>query len=206
MTFTKKSFAVLLSKLRVFENPDANLEQYPTDSEIAAEILWHAALINDIQGKNIIDVGCGTGILGIGCLLLGAKKVVFADIDKNAIKIAKHNLEKIKNEYEIGGFEFITNDINKIKGKYDVVVQNPPFGVKDIHADKKFLETAFNLAPVIYTLHKIESKEFISKISDDNCFKITNHFEFMFPLKQTMEYHKKRIHRIKAGAWRLKKE
>ena len=206
MGFTKKSFAVTLSKLKVFRAPKAELEQYPTDSEVAADMLWIAALEKDIEGKTIVDLGCGTGILGIGCLLMGAKKVVFVDIDKDALLIAKENVKKISDEFEIGQAEFELSDVESFKGEFDVVVQNPPFGIKDEHADKRFLEKAFVLAPVIYSLHKAESKGFIENISKDFSFEIRNHMEFNFPLKQTMEYHKRKIHRIKVGCWKITKE
>ena len=40
-----------------------------------------------------IDVGCGSGILGISALKLGAKKAYLTDIDYVAVSSAKHNCE-----------------------------------------------------------------------------------------------------------------
>ena len=49
---------------------------------------------NYISDANIvIDVGTGSGILGIAAAKLGAKKVVMTDIDYVAVKSAKHNCE-----------------------------------------------------------------------------------------------------------------
>ena len=76
---TKKQLAILLSKLQVFESPRAELEQYPLDGESASIILWTACQNKDIENKIMADLGCGTGILGLGALLLGAKKVYFID-------------------------------------------------------------------------------------------------------------------------------
>lgn len=42
----------------------------------------------------ILDLGCGSGILSIGAVLLGAKSVFAVDIDENSVKIAKENAEK----------------------------------------------------------------------------------------------------------------
>lgn len=39
----------------------------------------------------VIDVGTGSGILGISAVLLGSKKAVMTDIDEVAVKTAKHN-------------------------------------------------------------------------------------------------------------------
>ena len=88
---TKKKLAIQISKLKGYEEADVRLEQYTTDSEIAAEVLWFAFLNNDIKNKIIADFGCGTGVLGIGALLLGAKKVYFVDVDKKILEICKSN-------------------------------------------------------------------------------------------------------------------
>ena len=207
MGFTRKSFAIELSKLKVFEKPKVQLEQYPTDSEVAADFLWDAAIKNEILEKTVADFGCGTGILGIGCLLLGAKKVVFVDKDNDALDIARQNYEKIKIEYDLSSAEaeFILSEINDFKGSTDLVVENPPFGIKDAHADKIFLGVAFNSAPLLYSLHKTESKKFIESIAKDNNFRILEIKNYNFPLKQTMHYHTKKIQRIPVSCFKMQK-
>ena len=45
----------------------------------------------DLGGKRVLDLGCGSGILGIGALLLGASQVVACDIDPNARQAAEGN-------------------------------------------------------------------------------------------------------------------
>jgi len=101
MKITKSTVGIMLSKLKVFADADIKSEQYPTDSEVAAEALWNAYMAGDITGKVIADLGSGTGILGIGCLILGAKKVFFVDKDSNALDIAKQNLASLKLKGEI---------------------------------------------------------------------------------------------------------
>ena len=44
-------------------------------------------------GDAVLDVGTGSGILGITALKLGAKRAVGTDLDDNAIQAAKENLE-----------------------------------------------------------------------------------------------------------------
>lgn len=208
---TKSSLAIKLSKLKTFEEPSIKAEQYSTDSEIAAELLWFAFMKGDIDNKVIADLGCGTGILGIGCLLLDAKKVYFVDNDNKALEILKSNIKNInnindKNQIDNKNRIIIKNlDIKNFDNKVDTVIQNPPFGTKQEHADKFFLEKAFQVAKIVYSFHKSTSENFINKISKDNNFIITNKFNFSFPLKQTMKYHKKRIQRIEVSCWRLKK-
>ncbi|NVK22598.1 MAG: 50S ribosomal protein L11 methyltransferase [Kangiellaceae bacterium] len=48
----------------------------------------------DLAGKTVIDYGCGSGILAIAALLLGAEKVYAVDIDPQAIEATKQNLER----------------------------------------------------------------------------------------------------------------
>lgn len=199
---SKARLAVELSKLKVFEEPDPASEQYPVDSEIGADVLWNAYYQEDIEEKSIADLGCGTGLLGIGALILGAKKVYFVDSDENVLEIAKQNLAKF---VDMGEPEFVHSDISDFSEKVDAVIQNPPFGTKQRHADRDFLIKAFSIADIIYSFHKATSKNFMEKISADNGFRISHYWEYDFPLKATQLFHKKRIHRIKVGCWRLEK-
>lgn len=48
----------------------------------------------DVEGKDVIDVGCGSGILGIGAKLCGAKSVYMCDIDDQAVRFARENAEQ----------------------------------------------------------------------------------------------------------------
>lgn len=199
---SKKQLAVVLSRLKAFEKPSFKLEQYSTDSEIAAEIIWNAYHLGDIENKLIADLGCGTGILGIGCLFFNPKKVFFIDIDDRQLKTLDNNLKLM----QLKKYELFLGDVKNFNQKVDLVIQNPPFGVKKEHADKFFLEKAFSISKVIYSFHKIESKDFIDKISEDNNFKITHYFEFDFPLKNTMDFHTKKIKKIKVGCWRFERK
>ncbi len=43
------------------------------------------------QGKRVLDLGCGSGILGIGALVLGAKSCLGCDIDPKAPDVVRAN-------------------------------------------------------------------------------------------------------------------
>lgn len=45
----------------------------------------------DADGKDVIDVGCGSGILGIAAAICGAKSVYMCDIDEQAVEFARKN-------------------------------------------------------------------------------------------------------------------
>jgi putative methylase len=204
MINSKSKLAILLSKLKVFDSPMIREEQYSTDSEIAAEFLWNAYYIGDIKDKTIADFGSGTGILGIGALLLDAKKLFFVENDEKSMEIAKKNIFLAGMEKEfIKKSVFINKNIEKFNQKVDVVIENPPFGTKKKHADKVFLEKAFNTADIIYSFHKLETSSFVKKISEDNGFNITHKWNFRFPLKATQSFHKRKIHRINVSCFRM---
>ena len=48
-------------------------------------------LSGNAEGQSIADIGCGSGILGIGAVLLGAQKVYAVDVDLLAVRAARHN-------------------------------------------------------------------------------------------------------------------
>lgn len=50
-------------------------------------------LIGDQQGAIVADIGCGSGILSIGAIMLGAKRVYAVDTDPLAVRSTKSNIE-----------------------------------------------------------------------------------------------------------------
>ncbi len=73
-------------------------------------------------GVNVLDVGCGSGILSVAALLLGAQKAVGVDIDSLAVKTAVQNAEL---NHVAERFTGICGDLtDKVGGKYHVVVAN----------------------------------------------------------------------------------
>lgn len=203
---SKSRLAIILSGLEGFSEPKVRQEQYLMDSEVGAFVLWSAYLLGDIEGKTVVDLGCGTGILGIGALLLGAKHIFFVDSDRKALETAKNNICKVKSEgYSFGKTKFVCKDIRKLEMKADVVLQNPPFGTKVRHNDVLFLEKAMKIAPVVYSFHKSETKAFLQRFSAKNNAKITHVWDFKFPLKAIFAFHRRQIHRINVSCFRFKK-
>ena len=70
----------------------------------------------------MLDVGCGSGILAITALLLGAKSAVGVDIDELAVKVAQENAERNRVSDKL---DLICGDLTeKVEGKYDVICAN----------------------------------------------------------------------------------
>ena len=200
----KKELALLLSQLETFATPNVELEQYQTEGELAADILWQIFLQGNIEEKVIADLGCGNGILGIGALLLGAKKVHFVDVDEQAIALAEKNLHFVQEKCDLSlSATFYHMDVQQFTKKLDVVLENPPFGVQQPHADRHFLLAAMKIAPVIYSFHKLDSKGFITELTKDHGYQVVQMFERTFTLKQTQEFHTKRVYPVEIGIWQI---
>lgn len=79
---------------------------------------------------NMLDLGCGSGILSIISLLLGAEKAVAVDIDPNAVDTAYQNADRNnidRSKYTVLSGNVVTDtDIQTeiSKNKYDVVAAN----------------------------------------------------------------------------------
>jgi len=86
------------------------------DSYLIAEFVKKYA-----KGKKVLDMGTGTGILAETALKSGAKEVLACDIDKEAVK-----------EAEKKGIKAVSSDLFKnVKGKFDLIIFNPPYLPKD---------------------------------------------------------------------------
>lgn len=72
--------------------------------------------------EKVLDIGCGSGILAIASVLLGAKNALGVDIDETAVKVANENAS-LNNVAE--KTEFIVGDLaEKVGGTYDIITAN----------------------------------------------------------------------------------
>jgi len=70
---------------------------------------------------NVLDVGTGTGILGIACAKLGAEHVLCVDIDPKAVEIAQENIAINQVEDRVAVSQ---QEISTLKDTYDLIVAN----------------------------------------------------------------------------------
>ena len=78
----------------------------------------------DIKQKDVLDMGCGTGIIGIYCVLNGARRVVAVDINEKAIENAKENVERNKIGHIV---KVIKSDLfENVEGSFDCIFGNLP--------------------------------------------------------------------------------
>ena len=73
---------------------------------------------------DVLDVGCGSGILSIIASKLGAKKVEAIDIDEVAVRVAKENIEINGETPKIKTFKAVLSDLQAKDQKFDIIVAN----------------------------------------------------------------------------------
>ena len=192
-----------LQQVEPHPSPKAYLEQYTLPVDVAAELLFIAAYIHDdVISKTVVDLGCGTGILAIGAVILGAKKAVGIDVDRAAVKTAEENAEKLGAHDRV---EWFTGDIESFTGRFDTVLQNPPFGVQKRGADRLFLLKALELAPVVYSLHKSgeSNRAFIKRFIEQHGGKVTGIFPMKLNIPRLFNFHTKRKYTVEVDLYRI---
>ena len=86
-----KQLESLLQDVEPFREPDQMLEQYPTGAHLASRVVAEAHAHGDIEGRAVVDLGVGGGVLTIASLLMGAAKVTGLDLDPNALDLTREN-------------------------------------------------------------------------------------------------------------------
>lgn len=142
------------------------------------------------EDSRVLDIGCGSGILSIACLLLGAKSAFGVDIDALAVKTALDNAKK--NGFEPPVFDAVQGNLSdKVSGKYNVIVANI---VADIIIQFNTQVNKFLSDDGIYiTGGIIESREDEVLMSfAQNGFKVVQRFEekgwLVFVLRKVEKY------------------
>ena len=211
----KKHLEMILEKVPKHPNPKVDLEQYSTPATIAADLIWNAYGLGDIDGMSVLDLGCGTGIFAIASSLMGASYSLGVDIDEESISLAKITQNGIFREHDIddANANFIVGDINLFNSisdllndanlknidnnhsslsRFDTLIQNPPFGSQEKgtrHADRKFMEFAVNSADVIYSFHMKNTEEFVIDYYRDLGADVTHKLVYKFPIPKIYDFH-----------------
>ncbi|ATB33153.1 methyltransferase [Melittangium boletus] len=79
--------------------------------------------VTDVKGKQVFDVGTGTGVLSFILLQRGAAAVTATDCDSRAVACARENAERLRLSKR---FQVLETDLLP-PGKADLIVSNPPW-------------------------------------------------------------------------------
>lgn len=76
---------------------------------------------NCLQSRDVLDVGTGSGILGIAAARLGASRVTAVDIDPEAVRVARENCELNR----VSSLVAVSDTpLERIPGAFDIVIAN----------------------------------------------------------------------------------
>ncbi|MBF1414828.1 MAG: 50S ribosomal protein L11 methyltransferase, partial [Prevotella histicola] len=89
-TMEKQSVQTLIAKIPMKIIIDAQ-QSFGTGTHETTQMIVSLLLNQDMQGKRVLDCGCGTGILGIVAAKCGAQDIVCYDIDDWSVRNTKHN-------------------------------------------------------------------------------------------------------------------
>ncbi|UXD21174.1 methyltransferase [Ignicoccus pacificus DSM 13166] len=165
-------------------------EQYPTPSYVAADVLWEAYVRGDIEGKMVLDLGCGTGRLAYGVELLGGRALC-VELDETLLQESPC-LEKAK--------AFIPYVPSR---KVDTVIMNPPYGTKRKKADKPFWDIALELSRSVYSIQPWAEGLFnvIRRNALSKGFKCEVLKVYEYHLKMLYSFHKSRRKRMEVALY-----
>ena len=102
---------------------DAHLA-FGTGTHETTQMICQTLLERNMKGKWVLDCGCGTGILGICALKLGAKKCLAYDIDEWSVDNTRHNAVINQVDDKLTVLHGDGSLLDSVKDSYDVVVAN----------------------------------------------------------------------------------
>ncbi|KAJ2340927.1 hypothetical protein IWW50_006594, partial [Coemansia erecta] len=199
-----------LGEVAAFKSPKVQLEQYPTTAHLAARVLYTAeTTYGDIEGKAVVDLGCGCGMLSIAAAMMGASSVVGIDVDSDALEIAQENIDdfEVQDAVELiqaslcmdtasgSPPELDQQLVSRMKAKFDTAILNPPFGTKPGNKgiDVLFLQAACAMATgAVYSLHKTSTREYLVKKAESWGFQCEVLAELKFDVPMMYKFHKKK--------------
>ena len=205
---SKRSLATKLGVVSGFEEPRLALEQYPTPPDLAAHVVHLADLHGDVDGRTVLDLGTGTGMLALAAALRGPARVFGVEVDRAALTTATANERRVAASAPVHWIQADATRLPLAVPDPVTIVMNPPFGAQDgnRNADRGFLATASRVASVSYSVHNAGSEEFVEAFAADNGGEVTHAFAADFAIDAQFEHHADESRDIDAEVYRIEWE
>ena len=200
-------------------------EKVPSINQAETIVLpYMKSLVGKFKGKKILDIGTGSGIIGLYALKLGASEVIGTDIDPRSVSDFKLNAKSM-------GFQRNVKSllVKKIEGpydqfseteKFDFIISNPPYTLDvDAQGDDDFVDSSFLGIKIIKGLNErlipggtaillyrdVFYHELIVKLARKSGFKVTSFATDRVTPRQMAALYNAYIEKI-ADKAQLKKE
>jgi putative methylase len=189
--------------------PRPELEQYRTPDAVAAGLLLHADADGAIQGRRVLDLGCGTGLFAIGAALLGARLATGVDVDPASIALAQQAAGHAGVADRTWFIAAELRDWHPEPATFDTVVMNPPFGAQAAgrHADRLFLQRAAEAVKpgggTVWFLAQERTERFLSAFATELGGALERVAVWDYPLEATMKHHQEQVRLVRVGGYRL---
>jgi ribosomal protein L11 methyltransferase len=127
---------------------------------------------HDLSGKTLMDYGCGSGILSLAALKLGAQQVYAVDIDEQALQATKANAEK----NDLDGSQLVVNFPEQLQeNTVDIVIANI------------LLDPLKTLKDTFFRFLRPEGTLTVSGLLQDQATSLIKHYEAQFSLTNDSE-------------------
>ena len=154
------------------------------------------------SNDKILDLGCGYGVVGIlAAKIIGSDNVVLADIDSNAVSLAKENiiLNNVKGIklYHSNGFKEIDEK------NFTMILSNPPYHA-DFSVPKEFIEKGFNRLQIGGKMYMVTKRKdwyknkLISIFGGVKIWEIDGYYVFL-AIKKQSSYANFKARKVKKG-------
>lgn len=195
----RAELARALDQVPEFPAPDPALEQVRTPVDAACALLEAALARQDVVGREVVDLGSGTGRLAIGAALLGAGRVVGVERDLAALALARSTAARLG-----AAIDWVEADVAAWHGVADTVVMNPPFGAQRAHADRPFWDAAFAAARRrVYAFASADSRTFIERRAVARGAHIDEIRRIVWPFPRTFPHHRRPRSELAVDLWVL---
>ena len=202
----KKHLAITLSKLIPHPQNNVYLEQYATEGDIASNWIFAIADRFDFLDSNIVDLGSGNGILGIGAYYAGASKITMVETDTKAHEAAQSNVDRLEFNDRFTLLNSKISDLEIDWAGIDLVISNPPWGYQHEKADREFIEIGMqNNVAEIHILHSSKATH-LEKIGEEYGYDSEIIMQGRFRLPAIYSHHTKSSEFTEFSAWRFFKQ
>jgi len=139
-----KDYSIEGENIKLEQRGDVWLPLRPTMRFIATvqNILHQKGFI---EGKRILEIGTGSGVVGIFLLKKGAEYVAMTDVNYAAIETTVNNLSS--NGLDNGDYQYAVIDTDRFMGiqeQFDTIISNPPVQPSNPHAHINDIAAKYN--------------------------------------------------------------